>query len=925
MYKDILNMRDYNLRLINICKIFHSIVITFLLNVLNFFNKPNIFIFFSFIFLFNITNSLIAQDIPQENNIRIEITIIDKVGNEPLNDTEVIIIESGKRYKTNFLGKIVANVSKFGVYHLRILGLDKIDKRTIDIRFNNQKFNLFASSESQGIEVKGQKDKSNLSSYNLSQQEIKRLPGSQGDSLKAIQTLPGILPAVPVGLTPTPQFNVNITGQPYRNSDRGDFVLRGAGPRANQTYLDGLPVSYPFHLGGQSSVFNNNIISDLEILTGAYSVKYGFATGGILNVTSKTYVPKRVSVINLNTFLTDAYIESPLWEGAYMLAGARKSYPNLFLLRAYPQGIPQDAKYADYQDYQWKLSTKLPMDQTIQLYSFAARDIQGYSRTQAEFESNSGGRDNRPPIGLDRGFITNGISHEWKFGDRIKHTIRASKNTFKEYYELKFTSPATAETVFGLNNTTNQDLFFVENSLLIQIFQPLSLDVGGNYRERRIGLKAENISSQSTLFADVFNDLLKSSPTFRALIDGDGILTKEQAGFGELKFSANNFLIIAGARYDEYNRSRDRKISPRGSISYKFESTGTTIQGGTGIFRNAPIGIEQFSLKSGNPNLGMETAEHSVVGINQELGSKWIFKLEGYKNVYRDIVVSDSYIQDPFALNNNPRDYLESPQSVRDNPIQARGLSYSNRGYGYSDGFEIFIRKNPDTSRSSGWFGWFSYSQSITKRNNNQPRISDDDNTQRVKNNFGKKLRYQSELQEGYVNVYDDNSYEFLFNNDKAEMYDLDRTHILSAVFGWKINPDWQLGGRFRYATGLPVTQINGSSRVDQVATFGLNLFLPKYSDLYNSYRLPSIHQLDIRLDRFFNYSWGYMNWYVDLINVYGRRNPTEENYDNTKPFTNGNPGYNYDTLNSPYIQSGLSGGRLVYLPMINFGIEVRF
>lgn len=884
-----------------------------------------LFYFLISVFFLSVNQDLFSQTSNVSSSIEIEIKIIDKIGNESLDNTEVILIETGKRYTTDSNGKIYPTLQKLGNYNIRILGSDTIDKRKIEVRYAKQKFNLFASSESKGIQVKGQKDKSNLSSYNLSQQEIKRLPGAQGDSLKAIQTLPGILPAVPVGLTPTPQFNVNITGQPYRNSDRGDFVLRGAGPRANQTYLDGMPVSYPFHLGGQASVFNNNLISDLEILTGAYSVRYGFATGGIINVSSKSDIKKKATVINLNTFLTDAYIESPLWEGSYMIAGARKSYPNIFLLRAYPQGIPEDAKYADYQDYQWKFATKLPGNQTLNLYSFAARDIQGYTRTQAEFEASSGNGENRPPVGLDRRFVTNGISHEWKISDKIKHTMRASKNTFKEFYEIKFTSPATAENVFGLNNTTTQDLYFVENSLLIQIFQALSLDLGGNYRERRIGLKAENITSQSSLFADVFNNLINSSPTFRALIDGDGILTREQAGFGELKFAAYNFLIIAGVRYDEYNRSRDRKVSPRGTISYKFESTNTSIQAGSGIFRNAPIGIEQFSLKSGNPNLGMESAEHNVLGINQEIGSSWTMKLEGFKNVYRDIVVNDSYIQNPYTLNNNPRDYIERPNTVINNPIQSRQLFYSNRGYGYSNGFEVFIRKNPDTSRSSGWFGWLSYSQSITKRNNNQPRLSDDDEAKRARDNFGKKLRYQSSLQEGYLNVYDDNSYEFLFNNDKSEMFDLDRTHILSIVFGWKINPSWQLGGRFRYATGLPVTQINGSSRLTQAATFGVNLYLPEYSNLFNSYRLPSIHQLDIRLDRFFNYSWGYMNWYLDLINIYGRRNASEEFFDNTRPFSNGNPSFSYDTLNSPYIQSPLSGGRVIYLPMINFGIEVRF
>jgi hypothetical protein len=67
------------------------------------------------------------------------------------------------------------------------------------------------------------------------------------------------------------------------------------------------------------------------------------------------------------------------------------------------------------------------------------------------------------------------------------------------------------------------------------------------------------------------------------------------------------------------------------------------------------------------------------------------------------------------------------------------------------------------------------------------------------------------------------------------------------------------------------------------------------------------------------------MNWYLDLINIYGRRNASEEFFDNTRPFSNGNPSFSYDTLNSPYIQSPLSGGRVIYLPMINFGIEVRF
>lgn len=860
----------------------------------------------------------------QSKDIIIDIEVIDKIGNEPLSSTEIIIIETGTRVVTNSLGKVSLTIPKLGRYNIRILGQESIDRRSIDVRFSGQKFTLFSGSESIGIQVKGKRDESNLSSIQLSNQEIKRLPGTQGDSLRAIQTLPGIVPAIQIGLTPTPQFNINIDGQPYRNSDRGDFSLRGAGPRANQTYFDGLPVSYPFHLGGQSSVFNNNIISDLEVLTGAYSVRFGYATGGIVNIKSTDEVVKRRTTINLNTFLSDAFIETPVWEGGYMLAGARKSYPNLFLLQAYPQGIPEDAKYADFQDFQWKFGTEITKSQKLNLYFFGARDIQGYTKAQAEFE-NSSSQESRPPVGLDRGFYTQGFSHEWKLTEYLRHKITASRNTFKEYYEVKFNNPLTAENIFGLNNTTSQDLYFIENSLLLEIIPGWTIDIGGNYRERKIGLHAENISSRSSLFFDIFNDLLESNPTFRALIDGDGIGVIEKGGFAETKLQYWNFLLILGIREDAYIQGGEKLTSPRGSLAYVSDSTKTTIQGGSGIFRNAPVGIEQISRKSGNPNLGMEYSEHTVFGLSQAIGKDWIVKLEGFQNIYKSLVVNDSYLQDLYAINFDNRKLVENPEDIRDNPIQTRSLGYSNRGYGVSKGVEIFIRKTPDPNRSSGWFGWLSYSNSITKRNNNQPQLTDDETSQRRKDNFGKKLEYQESIQEGYINRYDDGTIEFLYNNDQMRLFDLDRTHILSIVFGWKINPKWQVGGRFRYATSVPVSQIVGSTRLDQATTFGANLNTPDYSEHYNGHRLPSTHQLDVRIDRFFPYSWGYMNWYLEFINLYGRRNPISEQFDMNNQFSQSNPSLNFDSLNSPFIQSVDARRKIIFLPMIQFGLEVMF
>src|SRR6185295_19466131 len=96
------------------------------------------------------------------------------------------------------------------------------------------------------------------------------------------------------------------------------------------------------------------------------------------------------------------------------------------------------------------------------------------------------------------------------------------------------------------------------------------------------------------------------------------------------------------------------------------------------------------------------------------------------------------------------------------------------------------------------------------------------------------------------------------------------------------------------------------------LALLGRTTFIPQYSDFYNSSRYPASHQLDMRLDYFMNYEWGYANWYVELINVYARKNVESENFDFLYPYVNGsNPSYQYE---STYIQTPIGRGRQLLL-----------
>ncbi|TGN19743.1 TonB-dependent receptor plug domain-containing protein [Leptospira idonii] len=878
---------------------------------------------FAFCFLFVFSIRAQAQGI-----LEVKIRLVRSQSGKPVSNAVVVSKQAGAAGTSDAEGLVVLKFPGSGYYQLRIATSDKVEVVTKEIRYNKQEI-LVALAESvgsSGIVVSGERDKTPLSRYGLVQDEIKRIPGVAGDSLKAIQTIPGIAIGVPVGVLPTVFTNVSnsLTGVPYSNSERGDLSLRGGGTRQNQYFFDGFPLPYPFHLGNQSSVLNNNLIRSFDVYTGAFPSKYGFATGGIIAIEGTDKVESNRSVVNVNFFLADIYNQTKINPSLSMVSSGRKNYPNLVLLQAYPAGIPEDAKFAEYQDFQWKMIWDISNEHKLTVQTFGTRDRQAYTKQQANYER--GGSDPRPPTGLDRNFRTDGIRHIWK-GKWFRNSISYSRTEFNEFFEVRVSNPATAETIFGLQNRTSDYITYAEERLELDLIEEhLRFEGGLQFRGRETNLKGENISSANPLFGDIFNNLLNSSAQFRSVIDGDRIRYNELAGFGEFQVKWQGIRFHPGARVDTYSGSGEKNLSPRITGGYVFESTKTSILAGHGVHYNSPVSVEQLSTRSGNPNLFMERSEHNSLGVSQEIGQGWLIKVEGFHNIFQNIIVADNYAIDPYSPNTDLRLVVNNPTNAQRNPFIPRNLNYSNSGYGHSEGIEIFIKKSRNPREESGSFGWISYTNSITKRINNQPRLTSTQSSDRALANSTRTLLSQGKLGTNYINYYDDNSYEVLYNNDKEELYDLDRTHILNCVFGYRFNPDWQIGGRFRYFSGTPYTPIVSADRASQAATFGVNLYFPKYSDNYNSDRFRPFHQIDIRIDMFDHYSWGYINVYLELVNFYGRMNQDGYNFDNFKAYQRGvNPSATYDTVNSPYIQSQRPNGSPINLPLINLGMEARF
>lgn len=86
-----------------------------------------------------------------------------------------------------------------------------------------------------------------------------------------------------------------------------------------------------------------------------------------------------------------------------------------------------------------------------------------------------------------------------------------------------------------------------------------------------------------------------------------------------------------------------------------------------------------------------------------------------------------------------------------------------------------------------------------------------------------------------------------------------DQRFIMNISAGYIINDSWEASMKFRLSTGNPYTPFNpdGSQSVS----------------LYNTDRLPVVHSLDLRVDRRWNFeSWSLVT-FMDVQNVYNRKN----------------------------------------------------
>ncbi len=213
-------------------------------------------------------------------------------------------------------------------------------------------------------------------------------------SPKQISQMPAI-----GGLPDIAQYLQILPGVIFTGDQGGQLYIRGGTPIQNKVLLDGLVIYNPFHSIGLFSVFDTDIIKNVDVYSAGFSAEYGGRISSIMDVKTRDGNRKRLAgKFDLNTFGAKMLLEGPLMK----VKEEEKNNNNLtFLLSVKGSYLEQTSrllyKYADtnglpynYLDGYGKISLQTSNGSRINFFGFSFNDDVTYPNI-ASYKWNSWG------------------------------------------------------------------------------------------------------------------------------------------------------------------------------------------------------------------------------------------------------------------------------------------------------------------------------------------------------------------------------------------------------------------------------------------------------------------------------------------------------------------------------------------------------
>jgi TonB family protein len=204
--------------------------------------------------------------------------------------------------------------------------------------------------------VEGEREQLEVTKRTLQRQQIMNIPGTFGDPIRAIQTLPGIQRA-PFGV--------------------GLLLVRGSNPQDTGIFLDGHEVPALFHFLGGPSIFNAEMLDSIDFYPGGFPGRFGRHHGGVVALESRPTANDGIHGSAKIDFIDSAvYLRAPITKDLTFAVAGRRSYIDLFLPLVLPKPSAGSERVVTpvYDDFQARLDWNLHEQGRLSLFVIGSND-----------------------------------------------------------------------------------------------------------------------------------------------------------------------------------------------------------------------------------------------------------------------------------------------------------------------------------------------------------------------------------------------------------------------------------------------------------------------------------------------------------------------------------------------------------------------
>ena len=752
----------------------------------------------------------------------IEGTVYNQTTGKPLKNAQVHLLETDKLQKSNAEGKVWFTGVAPGAYTLSIThpNFTKPTKTTITVAAGHTtqvKMSLGEVFELETVVVEGERLPPTVSRKDIRGSELLRIAGAGTDALKGLTTLPGI-------------------GIP--NDFFGVLYIRGSEPGSNLYYLDRTPLGYPFHWGGLLSTISSETIDTIDIYAGGYGAQFGLDSQAVLDIHARDNIGELFDgKFNINIWYSEGLLEGSIGDKGYMSVSGRRSYLDLIVGPLLEQESGSEQQFPFFSDYQLKFAYSLTEKHHLTVNAFAATDhfhftseesTDGIEIPDTELDEIDTPATESDPftstIFFKNGFSGQGIHLRSNFNDNLKSHLSLTRSL--NYLDINLYATISQSTTY------NEDGMLIDRSTESAEYK-LRVDVPVYTLREDLSYKLTPTLQLEPGFLFAFSPAdsteHSSYPAFEELLDEDRIEQTQRTTPSQVEYDEDGKAFLRTTKTSDYEFGHDL-LRTEGYLQARYEPS-DILSFAFGLRLDHLDLIDQVSVQP-----------RGSVSIKLPIGSNLRFAYGHYEQ--------SPLLSQLLSENGNPalksslnRHYIMEIEHELSSQTELKFATYYknssklitedavanylNQGYGYVGGIEGFLRHRvPDK-----FFGWISYAYTHAERKDNPDVL------------------YQP----------------YLFDN----------THIVSIVANYSFNSDFEVGAKWQYLSGTSQAPISTIVLIQDPVTRGLNPLFASI-DKALSTKLTPYHRLDFRVSRKWNIFGMKVGGFLELLNVYNRKNTFE-------------------------------------------------